>query len=212
MLIQHELMIEVKEENIEENIKDLFKRLVEEKVALQRLDNKNNGVFYFYNESKKELEDKLIEKYFKKKEIDDVLKIWQEAGADKISIQSSNSLNTLYKIEVPRDKDERYLYVKIKDIDSDNETVVVLFTTKYEEFISSERDFTLTWYDFPFTDYSILPKGMRFSLILDEMKIDDDTSNYIVNLKIIWYPKDYFTAHERPINYKEFREKLGIAD
>ena len=208
MLIRQRLMIEVKEENIEENIKDLFKRLVEKKVALRR--NENNGVFYFYNENKIKLENKLIEKGFKEQEIQNVLTMWQEAGVDKISTLPSKSLNKSHEIEVPEDKDRRYLRVKIMSIDLDNETVDVIFFTNYEENISTEQEFTLTWYDFPFTDYSILPNGMRFSLVLDDMIIDDATSNYKVTLKIIWYPKDYFTAHERPINYKEFRENLGI--
>jgi hypothetical protein len=28
--------------------------------------------------------------------------------------------------------------------------------------------------------------------------------------KLIWFPENYFTARERPINHREFREKLGL--
>ena len=203
MLIRQRPMIELKEKNN----KDLFDRLVENKVALRR--NENKGVLYFYNESKEELENKLIEEDFKEQEIQNVLTIWQKARTEKNSIRSSKSLNQMHRIEVPGDKDKRYLYVGIMDINSDNETVDVIFSINYGD-MSIEEKFTITWYDFPFTDYSILPNGMRFSLVLDDMKIDDDTSNYKVNLKIIWYPKDYFTAHERPIKYKEFRKNVGI--
>jgi len=208
VLIQQRMMIGVKAENTEEDIKPLPERLVEKKVALRR--NENNDVLYFYNESKEEFENKLIEKEFKEEEIKTALSFWENAGAGKNASLSPKSLNKMYKIEVPEDKDRRWLWVGIMDIDSENETVDVVFSTNYEENISTEQKFTLTWYDFPFTDYSILPNGIRFSLVLDDMEIDDDILKYKVNLKIIWYPKDYFTAHERPINYKEFRENLGI--
>lgn len=205
MLIQQGLMIKV---DVKNTGKDLLDRLMENKVAFGKIENKD--VLFFYDESKEELENKLIEKKFKEEEIKKVLSKWEKAVPDKNAFLSSKSLNKMYRIEVPEDKDRRYLWVGVTDIDADNETVDVVFSTNYEENISMEQKFTLTWYDFPFTDYSILPNGIRFSLVLDDMKIDDDTLKYKVNLKIIWYPEDYFTAHERPINYKEFRENLGI--
>jgi hypothetical protein len=105
--------------------------------------------------------------------------------------------------------------VRLKDIDLYNETVEVSFIVDHVKYKESTYDtFTLTWYDFPFTDYTILNNGIRFSLILDKMELvkKDEKSKCEVALKIIWYPKDFFTANERPINYKVFRKNLGFSN
>lgn len=77
---------------------------------------------------------------------------------------------------------------------------------KKEKYLGTSPKFTLTWYDFPLTDNTTLVDGNRFSLFINRM----EESEQEVNLKLIWFPKDYFTARERPINYKQFLEKLGI--
>jgi hypothetical protein len=52
-----------------------------------------------------------------------------------------------------------------------------------------------------------LPDGSRFSLVIDEVELFLNR----VKLKLVWFPQDYFAAHERPTNYREIRSKLGIS-
>jgi hypothetical protein len=63
--------------------------------------------------------------------------------------------------------------------------------------------------DFPLTYNTTLKDGNRFSFVLSDI-YGDILSGGTVTLKIIWYPKDYYTVRERFIKYQEFREKLGI--
>lgn len=73
--------------------------------------------------------------------------------------------------------------------------------------IITGHDFDLTWFDFPFTDNTLLADGTRFSLVME--KIDPVEKKAM--LKLIWFPQDYFAARERPTNYNQFREKLGLS-
>jgi hypothetical protein len=69
-------------------------------------------------------------------------------------------------------------------------------------------DFTLTWFDFPLTDNTRLRDGNRFSVVLSAVHPEERS----VTLKVIWFPKGFFTARERPINYQKFQEILGLQD
>ncbi|NOZ25362.1 MAG: hypothetical protein GXO94_04630 [Nitrospirae bacterium] len=71
-------------------------------------------------------------------------------------------------------------------------------------------DFTLTPFDFPLTDNTLLADGNRFAVVLDDMSVDEETGSRTVMLRLIWFPKNFFTPRERPINYGEFRRKLGV--
>lgn len=73
--------------------------------------------------------------------------------------------------------------------------------------VSADYDFLLTWFDFPFTDNSLLADGTRFSVFLDRVNPAEKTAT----VKLVWFPQDYFSARERPVNHRQFREKLGIA-
>ncbi|NIT04004.1 hypothetical protein GTO10_03700, partial [Candidatus Saccharibacteria bacterium] len=64
--------------------------------------------------------------------------------------------------------------------------------------------------DFPLTDNTLLADGNRFAVTIQDLSIDEDLQIKTVYLKLIWFPKSYFTPRERPINYAEFREKLGL--
>jgi len=71
--------------------------------------------------------------------------------------------------------------------------------------------FTLTPFDFPFTDNTLLADGTRFSIVLDNIRLDSkDSMNNSATFKVIWFPKNYIAARERPINYSDIRSKLGI--
>ena len=69
-------------------------------------------------------------------------------------------------------------------------------------------DFMLTWFDFPLTDNTRLRDGNRFSVVLSVV----DPKTRRVTLEVIWFPKGYFTARERPINYQKFQQILGLQD
>ena len=85
----------------------------------------------------------------------------------------------------------------------------------------ANRDFELSWFDFPLTDNTLLADGTRFAIVLDQVY---DTSGRIldkaeqtpsdasrrVKMSIVWFPKDYIAARERPTNYREFRRSLGL--
>lgn len=120
-----------------------------------------------------------------------------------------------------------------------------------------DNDFTLTYFDFPFTDNTLLADGTRFSIVLDKAFTEetdvateqDEEAETEVNtetdikaeiqpvsltqpemedgaeenkpkkikklkkarFKIIWFPKDYIAARERPVNFADIRNKLGIS-
>ncbi len=68
------------------------------------------------------------------------------------------------------------------------------------------KDFLLTWFDVPYANNTLLADGTRFSMLIDSV----EPTAKMVKLKIVWFPQDYFAAQERPTNYSQFREKLGL--
>lgn len=96
-------------------------------------------------------------------------------------------------------------------------------------------DFQLTYYDLPLTDNTLLGDGNRFAVILENInkpseiplnpeQIRDFNNQWMLppdqsiqrieiadaQLSLIWFPKEYFTPRERPINYAEFSKNLGL--
>jgi hypothetical protein len=65
--------------------------------------------------------------------------------------------------------------------------------------------FTLGWFDFPFTDNTLLPDGNRFAVYLRLVS----PAYSKVTVVAMWFPKGYFTPRERPLNYREVQELLG---
>ena len=69
---------------------------------------------------------------------------------------------------------------------------------------------------------TLLADGTRFALAMDRLddlvtRLSEDekktiTAKTLPRLKVnlIWFPQDYFAARERPTNYRQFREKLGL--
>lgn len=111
--------------------------------------------------------------------------------------------------EIPLEfPDRNYLLtVKIDECDWINESCDVSYTVKETQGKGSEeinRSFQLTAFDFPLTDNTLLADGNRFAMVLDGV------SNDVVSLKVLWFPKAYFTPRERPINYSEIRKKLDL--
>jgi hypothetical protein len=91
-----------------------------------------------------------------------------------------------------------------------NQTVDVVvwpFPTKQGRPVDTDTTyrFTLGWFDFPFTDNTLLPDGNRFAIYLRLV-----SPNYSkLTVVAMWFPKGYFTPRERPLNYREVQELLG---
>jgi hypothetical protein len=71
---------------------------------------------------------------------------------------------------------------------------------------STAVEFLLTWFDFPFTENTILADGTRFALIIDQVKEKDQKAVF----SLIWFQNDYYSLRERPVNYSRFRSDLGL--
>ncbi len=129
-------------------------------------------------------------------------------------------------IEVSSPSNKYKLYLIFDSLDFVEQTVRVDISIYSngtgEEKETAHYDFVLSWFDFPFTDNTLLADGTRFALVMDQMddlvmRLSDDekktiTAKTLPRLKInlIWFPQDYFAARERPTNYRQFREKLGL--
>jgi hypothetical protein len=66
--------------------------------------------------------------------------------------------------------------------------------------------FPLSWFDFPFTDNTLLPDGNRFAIYLRLISAEVPQKLTAV---VVWFPKGYFTPRERPLNYSEVQQILG---
>ena len=125
---------------------------------------------------------------------------------DGIQISQTVSLRSPAGGEHPVD-------MTISDPDWKNQTVEVSLKIKSNTEESSSdttKKFTLTWYDLPFTDNTLLSDGYRFALVLGDM--DTEILPRTANLKFIWFPQNYFPPRERPINNKYFQNILGEMD
>lgn len=65
--------------------------------------------------------------------------------------------------------------------------------------------FWLTWFDFPMTDNTLLPDGNRFAFSLGAVDPEGKTAM----LRLIWFPKNYYTPRERPLENAEYLKLIG---
>lgn len=65
--------------------------------------------------------------------------------------------------------------------------------------------FTLTWFDLPLTDNTILPNGNRFAVNLRAISKDQGG----LSLRVIWFPDRFFTSREHPLGYRQILDYLG---
>jgi hypothetical protein len=70
-------------------------------------------------------------------------------------------------------------------------------------------DFTLTPYDLPFTDNTIVDKDHRFSLVVKDI-VPRDQNMKDVEIWVVWFPEGYVLPDERPVNYQEIRKVLKL--
>jgi hypothetical protein len=139
------------------------------------------------------------------------------AFGELIRIDSPNKAYTLYfTVSPPRRWEEQSFPVSMQIINkedaieaktSQEATAIKKGIDKKTKTAIADRDFVLTWFDFPFIDNTLLADGTRFSLVID--RVDDKEKPKKVVLKFIWFPKDYFSLRERPTNYTEWK-KLGL--
>lgn len=120
------------------------------------------------------------------------------------------------------------LYLTVSQPNWDRETfhvdVSIYSIRSGEEVELANRDFELSWFDFPLTDNTLLADGTRFAIVLDQIydthgrfsdgKPEQPTSDAArrAKMSIVWFPRDYIAARERPTNYREFRRSLGLDD
>ncbi len=71
------------------------------------------------------------------------------------------------------------------------------------------QDFTITPYDFPLTDNTLLDQNQRFALNLYYVPYDDNLEPKI-QIKLVWFPEGYITERERPMNFYEVNKMLGL--
>ena len=142
---------------------------------------------------------------------------------DQLIVESPNGVYTLnftiiapdnwqdqrFKISMIVNKNERKKTDNtIKEeahVDSGNNSLI------YQSQIISSPDFEVTWFDFPFSDNTLLADGTRFSFVMDRVdRKDFEATDNRVTLKLGWFAVDYFSVQERPINHRQFREQLGL--
>ncbi len=76
------------------------------------------------------------------------------------------------------------------------------------------KSFEVSWFDFPFTDNTLLADGNRYAVFIDQVCKDanakpEDEPN-AVRLGLLYFPKDYYPSRERPVSYKQLNDKLGL--
>jgi hypothetical protein len=77
---------------------------------------------------------------------------------------------------------------------------------------ASMVDFQVTWFDFPLTDNTLLASGERFAVFIDQVCKRHPLADEVdaIRLGLLWFPRDFYPARERPTNFRQFREKLGL--
>ena len=73
--------------------------------------------------------------------------------------------------------------------------------------VNSNAAFTLTRFDFPLTDNTLFSDGNRIALAVSSIRVDGGLKS--VALKLIWFPKNYYTPRERPLDHTEFLKLVG---
>ena len=121
----------------------------------------------------------------------------------------------LYEKVCVKSPDNAYLVeILLSEIDIQNHTCTISVTIKDlpAHTIVRVQEFTLTEFDFPFTDNTRIDKDHRFSLVIDNfVGIDVPPEEEItVGLRLVWFQKDFITSRERPLNYSEIRKLLNV--
>lgn len=124
------------------------------------------------------------------------------------SCQLSSGFEDVVRVESP---DKKYtLNMVASNPDWENETFnisVNLSTNTPAEQLRYQDlsyNFVLTWYDLPLTDNTLLPDGNRFSFTIAAVMKGKGAT-----LRIVWFPKDYVTPSERPLDSRQYLDLVG---
>ncbi len=122
--------------------------------------------------------------------------------------QVNDTFENVVRVESP---DKRYtlnLVASNPDWENETFTMSVNLATNTQDGAQKYQDlaynFTLTWYDLPLTDNTLLPDGNRFSFSLAAVM-----KGRAATLRLIWFPKDYVTPRERPLDSRQYLELVG---
>ncbi len=103
--------------------------------------------------------------------------------------------------------DKKYtVNVVASNPDWKNETFKIgvnVMTNGQQSYGDLAYNFELGWFDFPMTDNTLLPDGNRFAFNL--VAVNGKTAT----VRLIWFPKNYFTPRERPLDYREYLKLVG---
>jgi hypothetical protein len=100
--------------------------------------------------------------------------------------------------------DENYtLQMTVVHPDWTNQRVTVSvwpFLTRQSRPVETDTAYRLPlgWFDFPFTDNTLLPDGNRFAIYLRLVSAKFERLTVVA----MWFPKGYFTPRERPCSLK----------
>ena len=125
-----------------------------------------------------------------------------------IEIKSPNGAYSLYLEIYPPHESDLQIHPSHESTSWEEQSFQVelsVFDHKHKKSVA-DHDFMLTWFDFPFTDNTVIADGTRFSLVINAIDAEKKSARF----NLVWFPQDYFSARERPINHSQFREKLGI--
>lgn len=138
----------------------------------------------------------------------------QQAVFESLTANERRPLQVVGKLKEPiedlRSPDGAYkATIVVDDADWVNQRFKVQFLTVNTKSgsMNSNGAFTLTRFDFPLTDNTLFPDGNRIALAVSSISVVGGLKN--ASLKLIWFPKDYFTPRERPLDYTEFLKLVG---
>ena len=122
--------------------------------------------------------------------------------------QLSKGFEEVVRIESPDKKYTLNMVASNPDWVSESFNISVNLTTntnadelKYQDLA---YNFVLSWFDLPLTDNTLLPDGNRFAFTLAAVMKEREAT-----LRIIWFPKDYITPRERPLDSRQYLELVG---
>ena len=152
-----------------------------------------------------------------------VLHMDRSAVAAYESASSVQAINPRFPLKIKSPDCRDSLYVSFKEMGWLERTVELQLSHEEEsvreggsEPIINEKDydFTVSPYDFPFTDNSLLPSGNRFAVYYadstETLKESGDSELQQIRIRFLWFPKNYFPPRERPMDYQAFRNLTGL--
>jgi len=118
-------------------------------------------------------------------------------------------------ISIPSPDAKSRLDIVLRKPDWKNETLAISVQAQANAVGEDERhnapiayNFTLTWFDLPLTDNTVLPNGTRFAINLRAF----DKELRKVAVRVIWFPPGFFTVRERPLDPRKILRLLAEAE